>query len=38
MDISFTNNTEDLTRHTENDDLIVGMKSVRVWGTLGSGR
>ncbi|MFM0725252.1 ABC transporter permease [Paraburkholderia strydomiana] len=35
MDISFTNDSEDLTRHTENDDLLVGMKSVRVWGTLG---
>ena len=35
MDISFSNDSEDLTRHNESDDLIVGMKAVRVWGTLG---
>ncbi|MFL9985134.1 ABC transporter permease [Paraburkholderia sediminicola] len=35
MEISFSNDSEDLTRHNESDDLIVGMKAVRVWGTLG---
>ena len=35
MDISFINDKEDLTSHDEHNDILVGMKSVRIWGTLG---
>jgi ABC-2 type transport system permease protein len=35
MHITYINDTEDLTRHDESNDILIGMKSVRVWGTLG---
>ncbi|KVG31613.1 ABC transporter permease [Burkholderia diffusa] len=35
METTFLNDTDDLGNHTGQNDLMVGMRATRVWGTLG---
>lgn len=35
MELTFISDQKTATSHTANDDLLVGMKSVRIWSTLG---